>query len=156
LEKIIRVAYGDLGGRRNIPSAGALYGLTLYAILLKGGPVLRATRDGRLIDIGGLPVLEKDLLAAIFHQITGGPWLVILCGDPKPYIEKYGARGYRYLLLEAGHLDQELIRSAVSHDLLSCPIGAFDDEGFIKILGFEANRHLPLLILAMGFSGSKR
>lgn len=50
---------------------------------------------------------------------------------------RYGTRGYRYMLLDAGHICQNLYLAAESIDCGICAIGAFDDEALNRFWGVD-------------------
>ena len=50
---------------------------------------------------------------------------------------KFGERGYRYILLDAGHICQNLYLAAESIGCGVCAIGSFDDEEVNSTLGLD-------------------
>jgi SagB-type dehydrogenase family enzyme len=61
----------------------------------------------------------RELVPSL-HQVEGGVLLWLLIGDAQRVATKYGERGDRFLLLEAGHLMQNLC--VVSHSLGLCTV----------------------------------
>jgi nitroreductase len=57
------------------------------------------------------------------HQVEGGALLWLLIGDAQRVATKYGERGDRFLLLEAGHLMQNLCLVSTSLGLCTVPLG---------------------------------
>jgi hypothetical protein len=57
------------------------------------------------------------------RPIEGGAFLWIVAGEAQRVTAKYGERGYRFLLLEAGHLMQNLCLLSVSLGLATVPLG---------------------------------
>jgi SagB-type dehydrogenase family enzyme len=149
IARLLTEAYSAHGGRRAVPSAGSIYGLNLYIAATVDRLVWMVSADGRLslLASGGDAVAYSAL---VYHQIEGPAWLVFITATLAPYIARYGTRGYRYMLLEAGHLGQELIRLSQAAGLRSCPLGAFDDEGVVALIGGRLAGLLPLYILAIG------
>jgi nitroreductase len=149
---IIRLAYGDHDGRRTVPSAGAIYSLSIHAVPLMGGALYPALGNGDL-DADGLALIDGDQLASsTYFQIAGNCWLLVIGADPEQCVRKYALRGYRYLLIEAGLVLQELIRESTGHGLHTCVLGAFDDDAITEIIGGKLNRYLPLVLLCLGYS----
>src|SRR5258707_4878874 len=68
--------------------------------------------------------------------IKGGAILFVLVGDYGRVAAKYGERGLRFLLIEAGHLAQNLCLVAGSLGLCVLPLGSFFER--------EVARHLVL------------
>lgn len=62
---------------------------------------------------------------------------------------KYGERGARYALMEAGHISQNIFIPAESLGLGAGIVGAFDDENVIKVLKIP-RKHATLLIMPFG------
>jgi nitroreductase len=82
--------------------------------------------------------------------VTGGAILWVIVGDGERVEAKYGSRGYRFLLLEAGHLMQNLCLLSASLELSTLPLGGFLEP--------DIARHLQLpksdAVLYAGISGA--
>ena len=50
---------------------------------------------------------------------------------------KYGLRGYRFALLEAGHVVQNVALTAVALDLAALPLGGFYDAQVDDLVGAD-------------------
>lgn len=144
-------------GFRTIPSAGALYPLEIYLVTgeiknLSSGVyhyvptkhVLQKSRDGDLrIQLakaangqGAVKSATADIvITALFARTT----------------KKYGDRGNRYVLMEAGHAAQNIYLQAVSLNLATVSIGSFDDARVKNVLNIT-NEEEPLYILPIGKS----
>lgn len=62
------------------------------------------------------------------------------CAVPERTTWRYSTRGYRYLLMDAGHICQNLYNAATVIDCGVCAIGAFNDVGlndFWKVNGTD-------------------
>jgi SagB-type dehydrogenase family enzyme len=62
---------------------------------------------------------------------------------------KYGERGVRYALMEAGHIGQNICLQAEAMGLGVGIVGAFQDENVSRILKIP-KEHEPLLIIPIG------
>ena len=62
---------------------------------------------------------------------------------------KYGERGTRYVLLEAGHAAQNLCLQATAMDLGLVTVGAFYDEQVEEVLNLPEEEQ-PLYIIPIG------
>lgn len=132
-EKSIAVA-GQSMLARPVPSAGGLYPLSLFAMLRR----VEGMEDGvyryhplghGLEAIAPLPSKEEAgelLLAQPF--VTEASAVVFISAALELTLGKYGARGYRYLLLEAGHVAQNLCLLAVANGMTSLCIGGFHED----------------------------
>jgi SagB-type dehydrogenase family enzyme len=142
-------------GYRTAPSAGALYPLEVYLVAgnvedLPAGVylydpekhLLKLVSEGdirsRLADaaLGQEPVENAAaviVIAAVYERTTG----------------KYGDRGIRYVHMEVGSAAQNIYLQAVSLDLGTVFIGAFDDEEIKKVVGLQ-DQEQPLCIMPVG------
>jgi SagB-type dehydrogenase family enzyme len=150
------MAHGITGadGRGPTPSAGALQALEVYLAVLSPGwlptGLYHYDRAGHLL--ARLAETTREELAPIvasLQLVEGGALLWILVGDGARVTAKYGERGLRFLLLEAGHLMQSLCLASASLGLVTVPLGGY----------FEADlaRKLALLpsdeVLYLGLCG---
>ena len=65
----------------------------------------------------------EELIPSL-RLLTGSALIWLLVGDLDRVARKYGSRAYRFLLLEAGHLMQNLCLLATSVGLCTVPLGA--------------------------------
>jgi SagB-type dehydrogenase family enzyme len=63
---------------------------------------------------------------------------------------KYGLRGYRFTLLEAGHVVQNLQLAAAASGLGCLPIGGFFDRRLDDILALDGVNESALYCVAVG------
>ena len=63
---------------------------------------------------------------------------------------KYGLRGYRFALLEAGHVAQNIVLAATALDVASVPLGAFFDRRTDEFLGLDGVNESALYTIAVG------
>ncbi len=154
---ILFYSYGETGqlgfkdyvvGLRAAPSAGSLYPLEIYPLVcgvngLESGLYHYNVRDHALEFLQQGNFLEQ-LVPAI--QSANNEWLqqakVILFVTATFFRNqiKYGDRGYRGVLLDAGHLSQNILLSATGLNLAACPLmGCVDDQinDFLEIDGVE-------------------
>jgi SagB-type dehydrogenase family enzyme len=128
-------------GRGAVPSAGNLQALELYVATLAQGwlepGVYHYDRAAHHLSRlrGALSRERWQELVPSMQHFTGGSLLLWLCGDGARASGKYGARGQRMLLLEAGHLMQNLCLVARSLDLAVLPLGGFFERAIQKELG---------------------
>jgi len=136
-------------GLRTAPSAGALYPLQLYLVTREA--VYRYLPQGhRLLVVA--PADRKAALAeAALGQacVRGAPLVVVMAADLGRTQGKYGARGERYVHIEAGHVGQNLHLQAVALGLGSVSVGAFDDGAVARVLGLPAGQR-PVYLIAVG------
>ena len=131
LARILRNAHGVNGDRSRgpTPSAGGLQAQELYLVALGEGWLPRGVyhydRAGHhLSGVVESATRERWLeLVPSLHAVSGGALLWVLVADGIRVADKYGERGDRLLLLEAGHLMQNLCLLSASLGLCTIPQG---------------------------------
>lgn len=131
LGRLLQVAHGatDELFRGPTPSAGGLQALELYLVhwhnaWLPAGAYHYDRRGHHLSQIRAGADGERWLeYVPSLGQVSGGAVLWILVGDARRVATKYGERGERFLLLEAGHLMQNLCLVSTSLGLSTVPLG---------------------------------
>jgi SagB-type dehydrogenase family enzyme len=98
-------------------------------------PVERASVGRALVD----PSLAEQASALIV--ITGVFWRSRF---------KYGARGYRFALLEAGHVVQNAVLAAASLRLDALPLGGFYDRRLDELVGADGLDEASVYALLLG------
>jgi SagB-type dehydrogenase family enzyme len=141
---------------RTVPSGGGLYPLDLYVAAL---------------DVAGLPPglyhfdplrhllerlqsrdLRSELARAAVHEdviATAGAVVVVSAMFWRSRF-KYGQRGYRFALLEAGHVIQNLLLTATALDLGAVPIGGFYDRHLDDLLGVDGVNESAIYSAVLG------
>jgi SagB-type dehydrogenase family enzyme len=141
---------------RAVPSAGALYPLEVYAAVLRVGglePGLYHFDPPRscleLLRTG----IEPDELACLSPYpdiVASCAALVFVAGIFGRTRFKYGLRGYRFALLEAGHVAQNVLLAATALGLAAVPIGGFYDRRTDAFLGLDGVNESTLYAIAFG------
>lgn len=141
---------------RAVPSGGALYPLELYA-----GVVRVDELEPGLYHFDplwpGLEVLRSGLAADELATLSTYPEIASSC-SVLVFIAaifgrtrfKYGLRGYRFALLEAGHVAQNITLAAASLGLAAVPLGAFYDRRADAFLGLDGVNESTLYAIALG------
>lgn len=138
------------------PSAGALYPLELYAIALRcegiePGAYAYSVPDHALASTGPVPGPEELRRMILLPGPWPGPALfLVLTGVFARVQRKYGERGYRFLLLEAGHAAQNILLLAGALKLSVVPLGGFCEDLLGRCLGLDARRESPIYVLMLG------
>lgn len=141
---------------RNCPSGGALYPLEIYfhtpgldglaAGLYHYNPTTNSLRV----------LMDKDHTTKLAELITqpelalGHDLLVFITAQFERTIFKYKERGYRFVLLEAGHLAQNMSLIATGLDLGHVCIGGYLDREVDKFLGLDGLTHSTIYMLGFG------
>jgi len=137
LGRLLRTAHGITGafGRGPTPSAGGLQALELYLAhwqksWLPAG-VYHYDRRGHYLAqvVAGAKASDWGECLPSLRQVSGGAVVWLLVGDARRVTGKYGERGERFLLLEAGHLMQNLCLVSASLGLATVPLGGCLERG---------------------------
>ena len=159
LSRLLHAAQGVTQHRRGFraaPSAGALYPIELYAVVhdvtgLEPGIYHYAVQEH------GLELLQTgDFRAAVMQA---GLWQDFLAQANVCFVLsaifqrtrwKYHERTYRYVLLEAGHIGQNLYLAATSMGLGACAVGAFLDDDLNQLLGLDGKDEAVVYVVVVG------
>jgi SagB-type dehydrogenase family enzyme len=125
------------------PSAGGLYPLDTYVLArdvtgLPSGVYHYNVVMSQLEVIPARPVADI-LRDGYFWQefaVTASV-AVLLVGVFERTISKYGERGYRLALLDAGHAAQNLLLAAEARDIRAVAVGGFCDDRLADDLGLD-------------------
>jgi SagB-type dehydrogenase family enzyme len=165
---LLRYAYGitrpNVGTEfprpfRTVPSGGALYPLELffYSARVEGLPtgvyhynpaihVLRQVRDGEAAALIASALVQPEIvdrcslmlfITAMFERSTF----------------KYGDRGYRFALLEAGHVAQNTNLVAGGLGLGCINLGGYFDRDVDAFLDLDGLTHSTVYLIAVGQEG---
>ncbi|WP_406014133.1 YcaO-like family protein [Streptomyces sp. NBC_00984] len=115
---------------RLYPSAGALYPVHLVAEQsgaagTRGKLIAFDPSSGRLVSRQAASCTDELGLDPTLAAVATRFWLVADLADATA---KYGPRGYRYALIEAGHAAQALIQVLGTAGMDCRPFGGFDDR----------------------------
>ena len=142
---------------RPVPSGGGLYALELYLLVqhiadIEPGIYHYAALHHALEQITAVD-LPPHLISSLF---MGQPYvaqagvIVVLTAILDRSLWKYGDRGYRYILFEAGHVAQNLNLVASALGLGSLNLGGFFDSDMANLLGLDLEHEVPLYGVALG------
>jgi SagB-type dehydrogenase family enzyme len=144
--------------RRAAPSAGGLYPLELHAFVRRVdgladglyaydplGHALEELRRG---------ALEAELAAALYAWpfVAGANVLLALVARFAQTQKKYGPRGYRYILLEAGHAVENVCLRATELGLATLCIGGFVDTDVNRLLALSPSEAGVVYMVAAGYA----
>jgi SagB-type dehydrogenase family enzyme len=143
--------------RRPVPSAGACYPLEIYVIASKVAGLSAGLYHYRLIDHALECLVEVTIsrrrMADLFLDqsfLSDAGAIVVMTAVFDRCMSKYGDRGYRYILLEAGHVGQNIVLSAEGTGLATLPVGGFADQALAALLSLDAEIEAPIYAVAVG------
>jgi SagB-type dehydrogenase family enzyme len=163
LAALLEAAYGVTGALegtpqalRSAPSGGALYPLELYVASQRVAglstafhhydPLLHVLEELRPLDAAK----ELPPLTPYDELVRGCAALVVVTGVLWRSRFKYGARAYRFTLLEAGHVAQSFLLAVEALALASTPVGGFFDRRVDAFVGADGIHETALYLLPVG------
>lgn len=153
---IIKLGKSIDESRRSYPSAGARYPLEVYPIILNCNGIKKGLYHYNVKDNVLELLLERDFKSWLIEITCNQEWVknssvvLIITGVFDRTRIKYGDRGYRYILFEAGHLAQDICLLAGELNLGCCPIGGFIDQKVDKLLDIDKQKECSLYMLVLG------
>lgn len=168
LAQVLENAYGvtglieETGGyrfyARPVPSAGALYPLEIYCAsqaveTLPDGLYHYAGLDHLLEPVKDGPVmkgLDELLLSQFFLENANAAIFFTAVFDRT--LRKYGPRGYRYILIEAGHVAQNICLLAAELGLATICLGGFVDHRLNTWIGLDGVTEAAVYIVGLGYA----
>ena len=139
-----------------VPSAGALYPLELFVQVRRVHKLrlglyhynpqrhqLRRVREGDYTNDISYCLVQKAIP-------KNASFLILITALFERTTFKYGDRGYRFVLLEAGHVAQNINIACSGFKLGSLNIGGFLDREFDKFLQLDGITHSHIYMVAVG------
>ena len=159
LAALLHCAYGVADcplERRHVPSAGALFPLEIYIALNysmtpPAGLYHYSPSDHALAQLNN--TVPTKILAQSLPEgadISAAPMVVVITAGFGKTTAKYGDRGYRYILLEAGHVAQNISLTAVALGLATFPVGGFYDDKINAWLGLDGVNQAACYLIGIG------
>jgi SagB-type dehydrogenase family enzyme len=146
---------------RAIPSAGALHPTGIFVVIVQDGELAKGiyhydVPEHSLEIVRPLSDREFDALFAAFPihpqvvDITQAAAIYFISSKFWRARAKYGPRGYRYCVLEAGCACQNLGLTAVALGLGHVVIGGFYDDEIHSCLDIDGVDHAVITAMAIG------
>lgn len=167
LSALLAAGYG-VGGRsaadgytmddRPVPSGGGLYPLEV-SLLVRRVDGLTPGIHHYVPAVHGLELLREVALPEPFvtylfmgqHWVARAAVVFVVSFVPGRSLVKYGDRGYRYALLEAGHLVQNLNLAAAALGMGAVNLGGFYDDELAGLLRIDPETEICLYASAYGW-----
>lgn len=153
LAYILKCGYGLQGGNkeekrdmnRTVPSGGKLYPLEVYFFLFKQTESLApgvyhyCVRNHSLEPVLLIPFLAEDILLMAPEQewLSDTNGMICITSVFHRMVDKYGSRGYRYILLEAGHVAQNMLLAGTEKNINIIPIGGVEADVIERKIGLS-------------------
>ncbi|MBU0480460.1 MAG: SagB/ThcOx family dehydrogenase [Proteobacteria bacterium] len=141
---------------RTAPSGGALYPIETYLAInrvegIAAGIYHFEPQEFLLEKLTSSPP-GPDLAAAALGQNFAATAAVTFIWSAvfRRTMSKYGHRGMRYILLDAGHICQNLLLAAEALELSACPMAAFFDREMNDLLHLDPDEESVIYMAAAG------
>jgi len=146
----------DQSELRAYPSAGARYPLEVYVVSfhvkrLEKGVYhfnVRSRSLEKIKEYGNAEELSTYLNNQDWTRNAAFAYVISAVFDRTEI--KYGERGYRYVLFEAGHLMQNVYLISTALGLQCCSVGGFLDNQLNDLLGLDGDDESTLYVAAIG------
>lgn len=140
---------------RVYPSAGAKYPIEIYPILLKSTDIpvgiYHYSVKNHYLDVLLADDARNQLVEATSDKrLNQAVCVVVLTGVFGRTVGKYGERGFRYMLLECGHIAQNFALVSAALKIGCLVIGGFIDAKICELLDIDNETECPLYLLAFG------
>ncbi|HEY5295882.1 MAG TPA: SagB/ThcOx family dehydrogenase [Gaiellaceae bacterium] len=144
---------------RTVPSGGGLYPLELFVFAYAVDGLRPALYHydppaHRLDELSVAPAVElrrRAASAAVYPELAGGgAALIVMSAMFWRTRFKYGLRGYRFALIEAGHVAQNMLLTATGLRLGSVPLGGIFDRRMDELLDLDGVNESVLYAVSVG------
>jgi len=152
-----RTKEGD--GRRAQPSGGARFPIETYCLVVKPGEDLKPglfhynIKEHCLETLWEKTFTKDDLdKIATYEFVKDASLVIFLTAVFWRNQNKYGERGYRFILQESGHIGQNIYLLSEALNLKCCALGGFriSDEQIEKILDIDGVTESLVYTLVIG------
>jgi SagB-type dehydrogenase family enzyme len=149
-------AYGIDQALRPWPSGGGLYPLDVYVIASKVDGLEPGLYHHNVFtsELERLPARAPELMLrdCFFHQefIVESAAVVVFAAVFERTVAKYGERGYRLVLLDAGHAGQTALLCAEQLGLPAVAVAGFSDDALAADLGLDGLEEAVVHTIALG------
>ncbi len=140
--------------KRTAPSAGGRYPLEMYPVLFKEvGGIRRGIyhygiREHALEPVTFDGFTKEEIEASVYQTwLSDATGMICISAVFDRSIRKYGSRGYRYILLEAGHVAQNIILAGVESGVDIMPVGGVNEVDFERRIGLMSSNERIVYIL---------
>jgi SagB-type dehydrogenase family enzyme len=144
---------GDPYRLRAAPSAGALYVGEVYVVArrvegLDAGVYYYDVGRHALVRVGKDARLEANAIDD--PDAERAPALVCVTNVFERYERRYANRGYRYALIDTGHIGENLRLAAISASVPISSPGRYHDEAIERLLGVDGREEAVCAVHVLG------
>lgn len=143
--------------RRAQPSAGARYPIEIYPLILTPGSDIGTglyhydVQDHRLSVLWDTKFSDEDLdKLFVYPWMKNASVVFLMTAVFRRNHMKYGERGYRLVLLEAGHIAQNILLTATALGFAGTPLSGTYDDQLEKLLDIDGLSESYIYAVALG------
>jgi SagB-type dehydrogenase family enzyme len=166
LLKLTNGVTGAVGGdppepRRAAPSAGALYAGEVYVVAERVSGLAPGVYSYAVAEHALVPVRSGAQLSAVAGAVeapgalAGAACAVLLTNVFARYAWRYGARGYRYALVDSGHIGENLRLAAAAAGLGHRSVLRFEDDALAALLDVDGREEAVCALHALGHAAAE-
>lgn len=142
--------------RRPYPSIGACHPLELYPVIFRGLGLDPGVYHYNVKTDSLELMMKGDYTNQLVHAIPNQDWIknasMVICISAifKRTETQHSDRGYRYVLLEAGHVAQNIYLLAASMGLGCCTVGVYLDDEINQLLDLDGLYESVIHVVVVG------
>ncbi|MFH2045034.1 MAG: SagB/ThcOx family dehydrogenase [Pseudomonadota bacterium] len=153
----IRKSDGSNPSFRTVPSAGARHSFETYLFIMhvdgvKKGLYRYLPVENELLFLDEMEYMEQQLTHACFGQnyVSRGAVTFVWTTIPYRMEWRYYLAAHRVILLDAGHVCQNLYLACEAINAGTCAIGAYDQEELDSLLGVDGTDEFAIYLAPVG------
>ncbi len=160
LSHLLQLSYGeknkDAVARRPVPSGGARYPLEMYVLAWDVQGLEPGVYHYNIKEHALEHLFWKDFSKADIMRYVSYPWvetggaLLVMTGIFARSTQKYGSRGYRYTLLEAGHVGQMIYLNAKYLGFNARALAGTNDLALEDLLDINGSEESVVYAIGLG------
>lgn len=142
---------------RTVPSAGARHAFETFILInrvedVEPGLYRYSAVNHSIVQVNMDANIAKEVTAGCLgqKQVLNSAVTFVWVAVVKRMTWRYVERGYRYLLLDAGHVCQNVSLVAEAIHCGVCAIAAYDDEKLNEVLGVDGEDMFAIYVAALG------
>jgi SagB-type dehydrogenase family enzyme len=152
------ISEGAVFQRRVYPSGGARFPLELYPIMFHSSDEIPSgvyhydPLAHHLDSLWERSFTDEDIhnLCVDKEWIRKAAGIIVMTAVFDRTLNKYGERGYRYILQEAGHVGQNIYLVSQALGLQCCGLGSAQDTGIERVLDIDGEKESVVYALSIG------
>ena len=142
---------------RTVPSAGARHAFETLLLVnrvdgLEPGLYRFAASQHALVRLAAPASIAQEVYESCYEQgqVRNSAVTFLWAAVSERMTWRYTERGFRYLLLDAGHVCQNLYLAAETLDCGVCAIAAYDDDRLNQALGLDGDSQWVIYVASLG------